>query len=239
MNSQFRNIAGFVLLGSAGLLTAGSCKTDAVSVTISPTYSFGGTSTASMIYPDGSAPYVDGISGVSAIINTSCTADLIVNLKSSSRTVGFSFQNAAATNSSTPSWTTTPFMSTADYLVVRNLLYNYSPNVYYQFTTSAAFDFTAPDGFYDRITFANPLAQVHVAEPNQPYNTALIVVTHAPADPTTGAVETWTITPSNANTNPAGTPVTTQLGTLLLNSKHGYTNGGEFSVPFQFTVTRK
>jgi len=238
MNYQSRVLAGLVLT-SASLLHAGPCKTNPVSVAISPTYSYGGTSTSSMIYPDSSAAYTDGISGVSAIINTSCTADLIVDLSNSTRTVGFSFQNPVVTNSSTPSWTATPFMAKADHLVVRDLLYQYSPNAYYQFTTSAVFDFTAPSGALDRVTFANPNAQVPALEPNAPYNTALVVVTHTPADTGTGAVETWTITPSNANTNPAGTPEATELCTLLLNGKHGLTNAGQFSMPFQFTVTRK
>jgi hypothetical protein len=239
MSSRLRTLSGLLLMGSATLFAGGPCKTDPVSVAINPIYTYGGTSASSMIYPDTSAAYTDGVSGVSAIINTSCTADLILDLGSSTRTIGFSFQNAVVTNSSTPSWTATPFMATADHLVVRNLLYQYSSGAYYQFTTSAVLDFTAPGGALDRVTFANPNAQVPAAEPNQPYNTALVVVTHTPADPGTGAVESWTITPSNANTNPAGTPVATELGTLLLDGKHGYTNAGQFSMPFQFTVSRK
>jgi hypothetical protein len=237
MNLPLRFLTG--LLGAAILLTAGGpCKTDSVSVAISPTYSFGGTTASSTILPDSAAAYADGLAGVSAIINTSCTGDLILNLKSSTRTVGWSFQAPVATNSATPSWTAGAFQSAANYLVVSNLMYQYAATTFYSFTTSASFDFTAPDGAYDRVTFTNPLAQVHVSGQNRPYNTALVVVTHTPADPTTGVVETFTITPSNANTDPGGTPAT-DAGTLLLNGKHGYADAGEFSLPFQFTVTRK
>jgi hypothetical protein len=228
-----------IILPAVALHAAGPCQTSPVSVAISPTYSFGGSSSAAAILPDSSAPYANGISGVSAIINTSCTADLILDLGKSTRQIGWSFQSAVAANISTPTWTGTAFLSSGDHMVVRNLLYQYNPSAYYQFTTSAAFDFNAPDGGTDRVTFANPSAQVHTAEPNQPYNTALVVVTHLPADPTTGAVETWVIAPSNANTNPSGPPAATELGTLLIASKHGLTDAGEFSLPFQFTITRQ
>jgi hypothetical protein len=228
-----------LILQAVALHASAPCQTSPVSVAISPTDSFGGSSSAAAVFPDSSAPYTNGIGGVSAIINTSCTADLILDLGKSTRRIGWSFQNAVAANSSTPPWAGTPFLSSGDHIVVRNLLYQYSPSAYYQFTTTAAFDFTAPDGGADRVTFANPSAQVYTVEPNQPYNTALVVVTHLPADSTTGAVETWVIAPSNANTNPSGTPAATELGTLLIASKHGLTNAGEFSVPFQFTVTRQ
>jgi hypothetical protein len=33
--------------------------------------------------------------------------------------------------------------------VVSNLIYRYAANSFYSFTTSASFDFTAPDGAYD------------------------------------------------------------------------------------------
>src|SRR5215469_6804449 len=199
-------------IGTTAFASGGPCKTTPVNVAISPTYTYNGSaSVASMIYPDSGGTYSDGVDGVSAIINTSCTADLILDLGQSTRRIGWSFQSAVATNSSSPTWAGTPFLSSGDHMVVRNLLYQYNPSAYYQFTTSAAFDFTAPDGGADRVTFANPSAQVYTAEPNQPYNTALVVVTHLPANPTTGAIETWVITPSNANTNLSGTPAATEL----------------------------
>lgn len=228
-----------IALQAVALHASGPCQTNPVSVAINPTYSFGGSYLTAAIFPDSSVPYTNGVDGVSAIINTSCTADLILDLGKSTRQIGWSFQSVIATNGSTPTWTSTPFLSSGDHMVVSNLLYNYVPSAPYTFTTTAVFDFTAPDGGTDRVAFANTFAQVHTPEPNQPYLTALVVVTHLPADPTTGAVETWIITPSNANTNPSGMPAATELGTLLVAAKHGQTDAGEFSLPFQFTVTRQ
>ena len=65
---QLRAFAGLVLMGSATLLTAGGpCKSTPVSVAISPPYNYGGTSASSMIFPDSSAPYDEGVAGVGRI----------------------------------------------------------------------------------------------------------------------------------------------------------------------------
>jgi hypothetical protein len=167
-----------LLLAGCTLFAAGPCKTTAASVTMSPTYTYGGGSAASRIFPDSASAYVDGVSGVSAIINTGCTDDLILNVKNSTRQVGFSFQNVLATNNQTPSWIGMPFLSNDAYLAVRNLMYTYSASAYYQFTTVAQFSFTAPDGNADRVSFVNPLAQVYTPyqEANTPYMTSIVVV---------------------------------------------------------------
>ena len=150
-------------------------------------------------------------------------------------------QGAVATNSYTPAWTATPFLAHA-HIVVSNLMYGYSASAYYQFTTTAEIGFTAPDGSSDQLQFVNPGATASTVAGgllNQPYYTSLVVVTHAPADPGTGAVETWTITPDNANMNPAGTPSATQVAGLLVPAgRNKSANGGQFSVPFQFAITR-
>jgi hypothetical protein len=99
-----------MVLQSVASHASGSCQTNPVSVAISPPYSFGGSSSTAATFPDW-APYANGVSGVSAIINTSCTADLILDLAKSTRQIGWSFQSAVATNSSTPTWTGTPFLS--------------------------------------------------------------------------------------------------------------------------------
>jgi hypothetical protein len=119
-------------------------------------------------------------------------------------------------------------------------MYAYSASLYYQFTTTANIAFTAPDGGSDQLQFVNPTAQASsVGGSNQPYNTSLVVVTHTPADPSTGAVETWTVTPDNTNMNPGGTPSATQVATLLVPAGRNKTaNGGQFSMPFQFSITR-
>lgn len=74
---------------------------------------------------------------------------------------------------------------------------------------------------------------------NQPYNTSLVIVTHIPADYYGTNAETWTVTPDNCNMNPGGDPPATQVAGLLLSQKHGSVNGGQFSMPFQFSITRK
>lgn len=89
--------------------------------------------------------------------------------------------------------------------------------------------------------FANRSANISdaCAVINQPLDTSLVVVTHSPAN-ATGAVETWTITPDITNMNPAGSPAATQVGALAVpGSKNTRDNAGQFSMPFQFTVTRK
>ena len=244
MHSKFHIGFAVVLLGPALLAANGPCKTTPVSVSISPTYTFGTTTSPAMIYPDNASAYVDGANGVSAYINTTCTNDLIVNLNSSSRKVGFSFLNALETNSSTPAFTGTPFLAQGSYLVISNLMFNYSPNAWYQFSTSASLSFTPPGGSSKsqaRLIFSNPQANVYVPTGNnQPMTTSLIIVTHSPANPTTGAAETWTITPDSTNMNPAGSPAATQVGTLDVPASHNtLANAGQFGMPFQFTVTRK
>jgi hypothetical protein len=241
MNTTLRPCLIFVLCLSATSGMASPCPpATSISVAISPTYTFGGTSSAAVIYPDSAAAYIDGVNGVSAIIN-GCTHDAVIDLSNSTRTVGLSLQTAVATNGYTPSWTAAAFMAKA-HLVVSNLLYGYSAGSYYTFTTIANIAFTAPDGSSDQLQFVNPTAQASSVQGglvNQPYYTSLVVVTHSPADPNTGAVETWTVTPDNTNMNSAGTPAATQVAGLLISQKHGSVNGGQFSMPFQFVITRK
>lgn len=208
-------------------------------VVISPTYTFGGSSTATSVTPDSTSPYVDGVNGVSAVIN-GCTHDAVISLSNSTRTMGLSLQNAVATNSSTPSWTSTVIAAKAN-VTILNLLYAYDANATYSFTTSATFSFTGPDGIGYQLQFVNPSAQNAAAGGtiNQPYYTSLVVVTHIAADPTTGAPESWSVQPDNSNMNPAGTPAATQVGGLLKTVRSQSVNAGQFSVPFQFTITRK
>lgn len=245
MYPRFCMITGLLLMGSATLFAAGGpCKTTPVKVTISTTYTFGGTTASSMISPDGLGAYVDGVAGVSAIINTTCTGDLILDLRNSTRTVGFWFDNPVHTTSLTPSWIGTELWERA-HVTVGNLMYLYSPSSAYSFTTNADFWFTLPGAtktqdFMWSLCFGNPSAQVPGTADNWPFLTSKVVVQHIPADPLTGAVETWTITPDNANMNPSGSPAATQVGSLLLaaEGKNKGGNAGQFSMPFQFTVTR-
>ena len=230
----------YALIGAAvtPLLVGSPCPPAAsVRLSISPVYTFGGSSVSSAIYPDSSLDYVDGVGGVSAIIN-GCTNDVVITLAKANRTVGFDFRNAVATNSGTPSWTAVPFATKA-HITVSNILYGYNPAAYYQFTTVVAYSVPAPDNMTYQLQFVNPNAQAAMVRSggvNQPYLTSLVVVTHTPANPSTGSVETWVIAPDNTNVNPGGTPSATQVGGLIT-PRGG--NAGQFSLPFQFTVMRK
>ncbi|HKD04464.1 MAG TPA: hypothetical protein VKB79_01065 [Bryobacteraceae bacterium] len=232
-------------LMAPAILFGGTCATTSVNVTISYNYTFGGISFASAVYPDSALAYSDGVNGVRAIINN-CSGDLILDLNNSTRQVGFSFQNSVAANGSTPSWTSTPFFASGAYLVVNNLMFNYNASVSHSFTTGAELAFTPPGGTSkspDTVCFHNLTADVTggCLNVNYPDNTSLLMVVHTPANSAPGGVETWTIYPDNTNMNLSGTPAATQVGTLQL-PPHGGSrdvNAGQFSMPFQFTVTPK
>jgi hypothetical protein len=243
-NMKRISVLAVLIAGSVASHLAWGCKTTAVNVAISPTYSYNGSAAIpAMIYPDSGEAYVNGVNGVSAIINTSCTDDLILDLTNSTRRVGFSFQNAISTNSYYPDFDPNSFYANGAYLVVNNLMYNYNSTAWYQFTTSAELEFTSPGTKnQDYVCFANRSANIFdaCAVINQPLATSLVVVTHSPANVATGAVETWTITPDNTNMNLPGSPAATQVGALAVPlSKNTRDNAGQFSMPFQFTVTRK
>jgi hypothetical protein len=229
---------------TAAVASAAPCPSPtALSVVVSGTYSFNGSSAPSAIYPDSpTAPaYINGVNGVSATIN-GCTHDAVIDLGKSTRSVGLSLQNEVAGTSYTPSWTAMPFWA-QPHIVVSNLFFTYAATQYYQFSTTADIAFTAPDGSSNQLQFVNPSAQASSVQGglvNTPYNTSLVIVTHIPANYNGGTnAETWTVTPDNANMNLAGTPAATQVAGLLVSQKHGSVNGGQFSMPFQFSITRK
>src|SRR5215472_3976739 len=154
----------FLLAFSSPTVFGQGCKNVPISVnvTISYNYTFGGVSFASAVYPDSASAYSDGVNGVRAFFN-SCSGDLILDLYSSTRQVGFSFQNFVSTNSYTPGWISTPFFTSEAYLVVNNLLYNYNASASYSFTTGAELGFTPPGGSSktdDYLCFHNPTANV-------------------------------------------------------------------------------
>ena len=235
MQQRLTLLATLFVAGSA--LLAGKCQPTSVSLIISGT----SASATTMIYADSNAPYVDGQDGASVYINTGCTDDLIVDLNSSTRKVGFSFTAPVYTNSFTPSWASTPFYASGAYLTVLNVMLNYNPSAYYTFTTSAALQFTPPGGStssQDRAGFCNPQANNYTAcGGNNPNETSLLLVTHYPAgycpsgagcQPYVGSAETWTIAPEDTN----------QIGDLLVNSKKELEAAGQFTLPFLFIVTR-
>src|ERR1051326_9154553 len=110
-----------VALTTVSAWSAPSPPATSISVTVSPTYTFGGVTTASAVSPDSSSAYTNGVDGVSATIN-GCTHDVVLDLGKSTPAVGLSLQNALATTTYTPSWTANPFSARA-HIVVSNIMY--------------------------------------------------------------------------------------------------------------------
>ena len=197
----------------------------------------GGTTSAAL-YSDGKESYVDRVDGVTAVLDvcgTNPTHDAILIVANSKRSMGIALTRPVATNTLTPDWTTTPFLSQG-VLKIRNILFNpngpYDPNASYSFTTGAGYDFQLPNPpkstwYHVRLGSTDSIV-------NYPVTTSLVTVEHTPAIGATP--ETWTAYPdatfmgftdSGANA--------TQVGTLLQDQN----NLGQFTVPFVITITRK
>ena len=231
MQRQIRYLIGLLAVLSEVLTAGQPCQNTSVSVTISASYVSGGTEVQYAIRPDTQGAY-------SGQINCN-TGDLVLNLNKSTRKVGFWFENVLTGNSYTPSWTNTLFYANGAYLVIGNINYAKAggPN---PFTTTAQFSFTPPGGSatkQDALCFGNPSAQVYrhyACVTNVPFRTSLIRVSYS----VTGPIETWVISPDDSNMNPNGAPAATSVGDLAQPSGSSYINAGQFSMPFQFVVTR-
>jgi hypothetical protein len=222
-------------------------------IPVSLTFSFSyvdpqtGAALSSAIFSDGTAlnnaPYVDGQDGVSAQILCSDT-DIVLNLASSRRTIGFDFTNMLWANSATPSFVTNatqnPFYSKAN-LTIRNVMYNYSQSLDYTFTTRLGSYMPAPDHntYFPRML--NPFSEAFTAPPDPSVNTPVaafdtsLVVIHHTANP-----ESWIIYPDSALKGITATGAdATRVLSLLQDAKKGFTNVGQFSMPFFIVVKRK
>jgi len=208
---------------------------------INPVYIDGTTINA--IQGDG-APYVNGQSGVTALIQIcSGTTDATL-LLSKSRSVSFSFAKLLASNSNTPSWALSGSTVTGGFLNVRDIFFvpaGSDRNQEYTFTTWLGSNTSNANL---RIAGPSPEAPQAGAGPvNTPYPNSLIVVHHCPANTNTSTCpnivhETWFAypdpNPTASGVGQTGLPIT-QVGTLLVGNK--LVNGGEFSMPFLFTIS--
>jgi len=244
----------FTLVAIAQLASAqkgGKCADPSIQWTINPMYVDGITPSA--IQGDG-APYVDGQSGVTAVINV-CSGSYDATLQlGKGRTFSFSFAKQLASNSNTPSWALSGSTeSGTGGFDVRNLFFvpsGSNRNLEYTFTTRSGSTPPAP-GSPD-FTMTNPAPEAPSSVPNLlaianvPYNDSLVIVHHCPAGTNTATCpnithETWFVypdpNPTASGTGQTGLPIT-QVGTLLTVSHNGSeVNAGEFSMPYYFTIS--
>lgn len=237
---------------ATSVASAQSCKTinTPLQWTISAIYEDGMTSTA--IQGDGSA-YVNGQSGVSAVIQQcSGSNDATLNL-GSNRYISFTFGKMLASNTNTPSWASGgSTISGPGFLNVRSMASvpsGYTREQEYAFTTWLGSTVpTAPqNGTWNLTmrapgtTFPQPIQDN--TSINLPYFDSPVIVHHCPSDSPAisglcvGIVhETWFVwsdPTQNGNSTQTGNPIT-QVATLL--NKNG-ANSGEFSFPFYFEIS--
>ena len=222
----------------------GSCQAISVQVTIGPVDNFGVSgSVTSAIQPDSGGPYVDGVSGVSATIDTcSGSNDLILNLARSNRSITVNFGNVVDSTAYTPAWASAGPVPLS-FLNIRNLFYNYSQSgSAYSFTTRLASNLGGvADGY--NFGLVNPTDQAYAPPPinpqmNYPITTSDVVVWHYPAGSNGYAVETWVAYPDTTQMD-ANTPNSFYVAGLITTVHNTAVSAGQFSVPFQITVQRK
>ncbi len=205
-------------------------------------------STPAAITGDGS-PYVNGQSGVEAVIQV-CSGSFDATMNPGrSRSVTFNLNQPLTANP--PSWTSAS-VSGAGSFNVRNLWFvpsGHTRATEYTFTTLLGSAVPTKSGSWNlamRAVSDTVAAPLDYALINAPYPNSPVVVHHCPAgaDASTNTClatghETWLVYPSP---NPTGSGYSqtgrqiTQVGTLL-NTQKGTVNSGEFSVPFYFSIS--
>lgn len=198
---------------------------------------------ASLVTNDGSAAYVNGQSGVSAVISTCGSNDAIITV-SGARAIRFNFTDPLSTNSNTPDGLVGSTVNAAS-VNIRNVRYLYNATGDYGFTTRMGANLVNLGPF----RMVNPASQAippQTDDPiaNTPNATALVYVHHCPksASPfgTCPALshETWFVYPDL----PLATGPARFAGSLILtvgNGKHATTvNAGQFSMPFNIAISR-
>jgi len=229
---------------SGAVLYAGkpACSPSSVIVTISSQYHDPSTYLlyAAAIQPDGLGDYIDGQSGVTAVIRDcpNGTGDATVNL-STKRPLTLDFRNVLYSDSSTPSWASSP-VTGGGFFNIRNVMYNYDPSGTYSFTTRFALQVPAPHVNYN-FRMENPYAVAaftpNDANANTPCDGALVNVVHYPA--TSATKETWIVWPDSSSANCTAGYSGIQAGTLLYSNTSPSTNVGQFSFPFYITIRRQ
>jgi hypothetical protein len=208
--------------------------------------------TYNRIQSDGKGVYINGQSGVDAVLNAcSGSGDARIQISGKTRWVNFSFERMLTTNQYTPSFALSSTPVKVMSMNVRNLLY-VPPGT----DRTHEFTFTTRLGSgINAAMLANPVdaPQVevgsNVAIANSPLANSPIVVLHCPAGPNTPTCqkstlhETWFAYPSptpTASGTSNGWPVT-QVGALMVQGGSGKNaqtvNGGEFSMTFYFEIS--
>ena len=205
------------------------------------------------IYSDGKS-YVDGSTGVSALIRCSGTYDAVLML-GSGRTFWLNFNGAflGPGDSQPPFWANSAFASgnakncggsPCTLLNIRNILDGGAAglrNGYYVLYTRMTSAFVAPDSNDYHLRMEN-LATANVAptpndpSANSPYSNARVIVEHYPAgyvNPTDQ--EYWLVYPELPTST--GTLSTSPENAVLLSSSG--VNYGQFTMPFLITITVK
>jgi hypothetical protein len=233
-----------------GAANHGNCNLDTpLTWTIGSTYVDG--TTPNLIQGDGS-PYVNGQSGISAVIKI-CegTNDAVLQLSSTTRSFSVGFARPLATNSQTPSWASGT-VSGQGILNIRNI--TFVPSGY---TRADEYNFTARMGsqlpvkgtwnfrMWALSADASTTVDGAVTAANTPYQDSLVNVHHCPANSTAttglcaGVVhETWLVSADAGGagvSTETGLPLT-QVGGLQ-NTQSRVVNAGQFSIPFSFVIS--
>ena len=242
-------VAAFTVIVAAvpsAVQAKGPCQTIAVQVTISPVDNFGVSGPVpSAIQPDSGGPYVTGVDGVDAAIQ-SCSGsyDLTVNLLRSKRSIAIHLADMVGSPTPyTPAWASPGSAQPVpvSFFNIRNLFYNYSQFSTYSFTTRMGSQLGGlADGYHFRMV--NPFDDAYTAptdpQVNDPITTSNVVVWHYAAGSNGYAVETWVVYPDTTQMD-LNTPNSVYVGGLITTVRRTTVSAGQYSVPFQITVQRK
>jgi hypothetical protein len=222
---------------------------------------YNGTTTLNAIRADAAGPYINGLSGVSALIKI-CDVNGTNNavlMTGSSRQLTFDFgSHTLISNANTPSWATGTVTGSGGVLNVRRLTFvplGSDRSLEYDFTTWMGSDLPVKSFWNFRMfkpttdtTSGDPNANPSVASANSPYIDSPVNVHHCPANsgattgPCVGVIhETWLISPdAGPTTYTDGSPAPPSaiwVGGLVNTQKASPVNAGQFSMPFTFTIS--
>jgi hypothetical protein len=199
------------------------------------------------IQSDG-APYIDGQSGVTTVVNVcSGTYDATLLLSSTARSLSFDFSGIVNSNQYTPSWALAgdTESGSSGFFNVHDLWFvpeGFTRADEYTFTTwlHSSVPARGTPGF----SMTNPshdtsVPNTNVAVANSPYPNARVIAHHCPANTNTATcpnivTETWFVYPEQVSTTP-GDPA--PVGVLFTSVKGSPVNSGQFRMPFFFTIS--
>lgn len=238
-----KSICLAAVLAAALSLSAqgGKCNDPGLIFTISSTYTDPSTGTGNNagLLPDNQGPYINGTSGVKAVINTCNGSDgATLSPGTSGRTVWLNLVNKVDTTR-TPSWTSNP--APVLFFTIPNITY-LSATVPGPFTTYMKVTMAAPNsGYYFDMENSDAMAPFNPPSPNinAPCFTALVRVQHIPATADGSTKETWIVWPDSSPASCTGGVTGSQVGTLLASGHPNPVSAGQFTVPFYITIQRQ